>query len=296
VKFHSSDGFIGDISISNKLALYNTQMLATYVRFDDRLAKLGFYVKSWARKLGLNDNSTGTFSSYALVVMIIYFLQRCNPPILPFLQEDAKRNGKKPIEIEGWEVLFTEDIDHLKLNWPKNKSSVGQLFQSFLSFYIDSDLFNPAVDLIQIRTSECLQKSQWRYHPIGIEDPFDLNHNLTAGVLRDNLNRWRAAVKWTLDELRSLNRYLLDEGLEELPERMNAKSLLDHIVDAISSREREKRIEAAKYVSSRIDPETKENLVNRERIYGPRKEHLVNGSESESHMTTFNFKTLKKNI
>lgn len=56
----------------NRLAIHNSQLLATYVKFDDRVAKLGFYIKRWAKLLNLNDNYNGTFSSYAIIVMLIY--------------------------------------------------------------------------------------------------------------------------------------------------------------------------------------------------------------------------------
>ena len=48
-----------------------------------------------------------------------------------------------------------------------------------MSFY--KDKFNPATDNIQIRVNKRAKKNRPN-HSIVVEDPFDLNHNLTAGV------------------------------------------------------------------------------------------------------------------
>lgn len=44
-------------------------------------------MKKWAKMCGLNDASQGTLSSYAYIIILISYLQRISPPVLPFLQE-----------------------------------------------------------------------------------------------------------------------------------------------------------------------------------------------------------------
>ena len=53
---------------------------------DARLAPLGVCLKKWAKSHGVNDASQGTVSSYAWIVMLIHYLQRTTPPVLPNLQ------------------------------------------------------------------------------------------------------------------------------------------------------------------------------------------------------------------
>jgi len=36
---------------------------------------------------GIGDASRGSLSSYTYVIMMIYYLQQCNPPVLPVLQQ-----------------------------------------------------------------------------------------------------------------------------------------------------------------------------------------------------------------
>lgn len=69
------------------MALHNSKLLAKYCEFDERVSKLGIAIKAWARMFNINDASNGFISSYAFMVMMLAFLQRCDPPVIPFLQE-----------------------------------------------------------------------------------------------------------------------------------------------------------------------------------------------------------------
>ncbi|GMT20971.1 hypothetical protein PFISCL1PPCAC_12268, partial [Pristionchus fissidentatus] len=55
----------GDISYYNDLALHNTRLLARYCSWtrDNLLAKLGVFIKRWAKKCGIADASKGSLSS-----------------------------------------------------------------------------------------------------------------------------------------------------------------------------------------------------------------------------------------
>ena len=75
-----------DISIGNVLALRNTSLLRMYAQSDSRVCELVYVMKHWARSRDLNDPSTSTLSSYGLILMMIRFLQRRSPPVLPVLQ------------------------------------------------------------------------------------------------------------------------------------------------------------------------------------------------------------------
>jgi DNA polymerase sigma len=44
-------------------------------------------LKRFAKVCEMCDASRGSLSSYAYIIMMIYFLQQCSPPVLPVLQE-----------------------------------------------------------------------------------------------------------------------------------------------------------------------------------------------------------------
>ncbi len=46
-----------------------------------------FVVKAWAKSFRINDSSMCSFSSYALILMVLSFLQKQSPPVLPYLQQ-----------------------------------------------------------------------------------------------------------------------------------------------------------------------------------------------------------------
>ena len=65
-----------------------------------------------------------------------------------------------------------------------NKMSVTELWMGFLNFYAGD--FDDARLVISIRMSRPLGKFEkmWNSPCIAIEDPFDLSHNLGAGISR----------------------------------------------------------------------------------------------------------------
>uniref|UniRef100_A0A671QZN1 CCHC-type domain-containing protein n=1 Tax=Sinocyclocheilus anshuiensis TaxID=1608454 RepID=A0A671QZN1_9TELE len=150
VKFyHTKTGLEGDISLYNTLALHNTELLASYAAIDIRVKILCYVMKVFAKM---------------------------------YVGE------KKPVVlVDGWDVHFFKDLKNLHKYWPeykKNKESVGQLWFGLLQFY--TEIFDFKETVICIRKKEPLTtfKKQWTSKHLAIEDPFDLSHNLGAGLSR----------------------------------------------------------------------------------------------------------------
>jgi terminal uridylyltransferase len=72
--------------------LSNTALLRAYTSIDERVADLGLAIKLWAKGNSLNDASQGTLSSYSWIVMMLHYLQRTEPPVVPFLQTVRPRS------------------------------------------------------------------------------------------------------------------------------------------------------------------------------------------------------------
>uniref|UniRef100_A0A8C2TNQ4 Terminal uridylyl transferase 4 n=1 Tax=Coturnix japonica TaxID=93934 RepID=A0A8C2TNQ4_COTJA len=192
VKFeHRRSGLEGDISLYNTLAQHNTRMLATYAAIDPRVQYLGYTMKVFAKRCDIGDASRGSLSSYAYTLMVLYFLQQRNPPVIPVLQEifDGKQIPQRMVD--GWNAFFFDDMEELKKRLPslgKNTESLGELWLGLLRFYTEEFDFKEYV--ISIRQKKLLTtfEKQWTSKCIAIEDPFDLNHNLGAGVSRKMTN------------------------------------------------------------------------------------------------------------
>jgi hypothetical protein len=103
-----------DICLSNSLAQHNTQLLKTYATiFDDqRVPLLCKAVKLWAKRRGVNDAHAGSLSSYAWVLMVVFYLQVMPyPPVLPCLQA---RSLVQPVNVtvEGRHGPQTYDVSY----------------------------------------------------------------------------------------------------------------------------------------------------------------------------------------
>ncbi|XP_018407991.1 PREDICTED: terminal uridylyltransferase 4 isoform X2 [Nanorana parkeri] len=192
VKFEHRESCVeGDISLYNTLAQHNTRMLATYAAIDPRVKYLGYAVKFFAKRCDIGDASRGSLSSYAYILMVLYFLQQRNPPVIPVLQEIYDGHIIPRRMVDGWNAFFFDNMEELRGRFPslgKNVESMGELWLGFLRFYTEEFDFKEYV--ISIRQKKLLTtfEKQWTSKCIAIEDPFDLNHNLGAGVSRKMTN------------------------------------------------------------------------------------------------------------
>ncbi|KAH9499941.1 Terminal uridylyltransferase 4 [Bulinus truncatus] len=138
----------------------------------------------------IGDASRGSLSSYAYILMMLYYLQQVKPPVIPVLQELYV--GKRPtLVIEGSEAWFMDDSSQLNKLWPhkgENKLSVAELWLGFLRFYVEDFQYKKLV--ISIRQLAPLTRFEklWNGACLAIEDPFDLNHNLGSGLTRKMTN------------------------------------------------------------------------------------------------------------
>uniref|UniRef100_A0A914I935 PAP-associated domain-containing protein n=1 Tax=Globodera rostochiensis TaxID=31243 RepID=A0A914I935_GLORO len=214
VKFgHPATKFHGDISIENKLAVYNTELLRLYTEFDERVAPLGVAIKRLAKMCGVNDASTGSISSYAYIVMLIHVLQRVEPPVLPFLQ-----NGSEGKLVDGWNVSFERNF--VRDASFCNTQSIAELFIDFLHYYANE--FDFTYEVVQIRTRDVYDKysrgDDCFREQLCVEDPFDLGHNLTSGVREDTLHYISKCFRGSIRGIEKIDREHFRTGkCTELP-------------------------------------------------------------------------------
>uniref|UniRef100_A0A674BU48 Terminal uridylyltransferase 4-like n=1 Tax=Salmo trutta TaxID=8032 RepID=A0A674BU48_SALTR len=172
-------------------AQHNTRMLATYAALDPRVQFLGYTMKVFAKRCDIGDASRGSLSSYAYILMVLYFLQQRQPPVIPVLQEIFDGHTVPQRMVDGWNAFFCDDLEELRRHLPElqqNRESVGELWLGLLRFYTEEFDFKEHVISIRQRKRLTTFEKQWTSKCIAIEDPFDLNHNLGAGVSRKMTN------------------------------------------------------------------------------------------------------------
>ncbi|KAI7226360.1 Nucleotidyltransferase [Hortaea werneckii] len=174
-----------DLNVNNTLALENTRMIKTYIQLDDRVRPLAKIIKYWTKRRILNDAAFGgTISSYTWICMIINFLQRRDPPILPSLQktEGKRLNGDKQGTSE-----FADDVDSLKGYGDANKETLAQLLFYFFRHYgYEFDYANYVISVKEGRQLSRKEKG-WDQHNywekeaqkrLCVEEPFTTVRNL----------------------------------------------------------------------------------------------------------------------
>ncbi|XP_067935578.1 terminal uridylyltransferase 4-like [Watersipora subatra] len=218
IKFHSTKyNLEADLSLYNVLAQRNTQLLRRYSQIDPRVRPLGYCIKEFAKNCDIGDASKGSLSSYAYVLLLIYYLQQCDPPVLPVLQE-LYEGDKIPEElVEGWNTWYYDgNNEQLAKVWPaygKNDQDLAQLWIGFLDFFAQH--FDYKTSVVSIRYAKKMSKFEklWNSDTLAIEDPFDLKRNLGAALSK----KMNAYILSTFIKARSVF-YTSPESLQELPE------------------------------------------------------------------------------
>ena len=203
-----------DISLSNLLALNNSRLLLTYASFDQRVQDLGLLVKHFGKVNELADASQGGLSSYAYILLTIHFLQRTDPPIIPVLQQIRPPGCEESsVKVDAWECYFCEDIQTVKQLWKhrQNTQTLADLWMEFLCYCVSKfDWEKQVVTLRQLEPISKLDK-MWTNRKIGIEDPFNLDHNLGTVLSFKNAVRLKKCLiesRAFFHEQRSAKSYL----------------------------------------------------------------------------------------
>lgn len=191
---HNKTGKKVDIGVNNANAIRNSRLLLRYTELDNRIQPLMLLIKYWAKQRGVCDTKNSTISSYAWIILCIYFLQSIH--ILPILQ---------PLDSDC--LGFTSE----KLDLEPSDDTLSDLFFKFFMFYGSSpdvgfDIINcivsirfqlPVMKRIEKAVEKMTESQQatvdsneihhafrqpppwWRF---SIEDPFELNHDLGSVI------------------------------------------------------------------------------------------------------------------
>lgn len=143
-----------DFSIGQHLAIQKTELLRAYCHCDERVSKLGKELKEWldARQL----KGKPFLNSYTYTLMLIHYLQSCDPPVVPNLQAAA---------VVPWVSESTKSVHDLLIGF----------FEFFVKFKWERDAVSPRLNQAgrPIKKHSLNRRVKTWY----IEDPLEHDNN-----------------------------------------------------------------------------------------------------------------------
>ncbi|XP_037047264.1 speckle targeted PIP5K1A-regulated poly(A) polymerase-like [Bradysia coprophila] len=195
-----------DFNCSNRFGSLNSPIVAHLVTFDDRIHKLAVIIKYWMK---IHDCSgVKRISNYAVVWMLIFYLQTLPKPIVPPIDE-FQRNVP-PSMVSHFNFAF----DYSMPNKTENESPWSELLLGFFKFYRDFDygsqlicpLYGKTLSKADVYENKIIELERYRQilladrsespmdlgkhrHSLCIQDPFDLMHKIPGDILTENFER-----------------------------------------------------------------------------------------------------------
>ncbi|KAK4351404.1 hypothetical protein RND71_030717 [Anisodus tanguticus] len=209
LKFQGNYNISCDISINNLSGQMKSKILYWINMIDGRFRDMVLLVKEWAKAHNINDSKTGTLNSYSLSLLVVFHFQTCVPAILPPLKEIYPGNmvddltGIRASAEKFIEETCAMNINQLISNKSRaiNKSSVSQLFISFIAKFCDisSKASAQAISPFTGQWEDIESNMRWlpKTYTIFVEDPFEQPVNSARSVSSKQLTRIEEAFRRT---------------------------------------------------------------------------------------------------
>ncbi|NXI35111.1 PAPD1 protein, partial [Galbula dea] len=209
VKFsHQATGFQCDLSVSNSIAIRTSELLYIYGCLDSRVRALVFSVRCWARLHGLTNTVPGAWiTNFSLTMMVMFFLQKRSPPIIPTLDQLKELADEKDKHvIGGYDCSFVSDLSKIKPT--KNTETLDVLLGDFFEYYGNFDFRRNSINL---RKGKEVNKPE--SCPLYIWNPFEQDLNISKNVNQPQLEKFVAMAResaWILQK-EDKSRRMLDK-------------------------------------------------------------------------------------
>ncbi|KAM6314991.1 poly(A) RNA polymerase, mitochondrial [Aegotheles albertisi] len=199
VKFsHQPTGFQCDLSVSNSIAIKSSELLYIYGCLDSRVRALVFTVRCWARIHGLTNSVPGSWiTNFSLTMMVMFFLQKRSPPIIPTLDQLKELADEKDKHvIGGYDCSFVSDLSKIKPT--KNTETLDVLLGDFFEYFGNFDFRKNSINL---RKGKEVNKPE--SSPLYIWNPFEQDLNISKNVNQPQLEKFVAMAResaWILQK------------------------------------------------------------------------------------------------
>lgn len=182
---HQASGFQCDLTANNRIALKSSELLYMYGALDSRVRALVFSVRCWARAHSLTSSIPGAWiTNFSLTMMVIFFLQRRSPPILPTLDYlKTLADAEDKCIIEGHNCTFVRDLNRIKPSG--NTETLELLLKEFFEYFGNFAFNKNSINIRQGREQNKPESS-----PLHIQNPFETSLNISKNVSQSQLQKF----------------------------------------------------------------------------------------------------------
>ena len=208
-----------DINFTADMGVKNSKFLSYLASLDRRCVPFVLTVKYFCLKKGIIGSGLGQhLNSYTVVLMAVFFLQQKG--ILPSISK--LQEGVNGDFCYCWNFAFNDEYVHLE---KQTQQTVASLLADFFRFYSQFDYnffiicplmgysiqkhqLKSGVDLPTRMMKETKQGRILTYErmhldcPFVVQDPFELQRNVSAAVNRDFVLKMKKDFQSTYDKLR----------------------------------------------------------------------------------------------
>ncbi|KAL7728878.1 hypothetical protein ACLKA6_004220 [Drosophila palustris] len=199
---HLPSGIECDICL-NSLGFCNTNLLKYLFEAQPLVQYMCIYVKTWLERCRLTEQ----ISTYSMALMVIYFLQlKQLLPAIALLQLDESVSAKQ--RVGPWVANFTQKslndlkIKQIEVTVSLIKENMRDLFKFYATFNYERFVVCPYFGQQNIQISNYEKSMPKRYldyacqnpetvlqlrKPMVVQDPIQLNHNVTKAVTKNGL-------------------------------------------------------------------------------------------------------------
>uniref|UniRef100_A0A915DVI4 AAA+ ATPase domain-containing protein n=1 Tax=Ditylenchus dipsaci TaxID=166011 RepID=A0A915DVI4_9BILA len=222
--------FAIDITCNCLIGIFNSHLLSYYSRLDERFPALAVLVKDQAKKVLVIDPRNGRLNSYAIILMLIHYLQCVvYPPILPNLMKlFPKMFGGLG---DPKKLRYDCKLDLPKI--PKNTRTLAELAYGFYNYYAQFDYESCGISIYDAkvfdRSCQTIYNQDYAFF---LEEPYSkltAAHNLKDRSLEEMVDAFGLARDAILKDLLGFTPVeLLDD--EERKDRECRPKVVDEVI------------------------------------------------------------------
>ncbi|XP_047351588.1 poly(A) RNA polymerase, mitochondrial [Vespa velutina] len=271
IKFHNLFTYTEcDLSMSNIIATYMSEVLFLYGEIDSRVKPLIFTIRKWAKDNKLTNIHPGkTITNFSLTLLVIFYLQKIK--VLPVISKMTTYSEITNEYKNNLKNVYMHYSSNDSISYTSNNANLESLLIDFFQFYID---FNFKANQICLQTGIAIELMH--DSAMYIRNPFEEELNVSKNVSFNEVQRIKTLMSIAITNLRNTQHLKSKKwGIlsilnfpEALSNSINVSEILDKEVNKIETKDNQMlRSPEEKNVSNTLstnitDVTTNKNIVS----------------------------------